>query len=223
MKKFKYRIVKILSFITALLLILSASACNSGNYENAEISDAQASSTEAETIVTEAEEIKSTENTEVTKVLVVYFSATGTTKALAEYAADILNADIYEIVPEDPYTEEDLAYYTGGRADLEQGDTSARPAISGGVENMAQYDTVILGYPIWHGQAPRIISTFLESYDFSNKTILPFCTSHSSGIGSSATDLHALAENANWLDGKRFSSAASKEEIEIWLADNSLK
>ena len=121
---------------------------------------------------------------------------------MAENAAEILNANLYEIVPEDPYTEEDLAYYTNGRADQEQNDASARPAISGGVENMEKYDTIILGYPIWHGQAPRIISTFLESYDFSGKTIVPFCTSHSSGIGSSADNLHALcSDSVNWLDG----------------------
>ncbi len=149
--------------------------------------------------------------------LVVYFSATGTTKPLAEYAADILNADIYEIVPSDPYTEEDLAYYTNGRADREQNDSSIRPAISGGVENMEQYDTILLGYPIWHGQAPRIISTFLESYDFSGKTILPFCTSHSSGIGSSDSNLHTLAQNANWLNGRRFAGGTTKEEIAAWL------
>lgn len=150
-------------------------------------------------------------------ILVVYFSATGTTKPLAEYAADILNADIYEIVPDDPYTEEDLAYYTNGRADREQNDSSARPAISGGIENMQQYDTILLGYPIWHGQAPKIISTFLESYDFSGKTILPFCTSHSSGIGTSDTNLHSLAENANWTPGRRFASGTTKEEIAAWL------
>ena len=85
-----------------------------------------------------------------------------------------MNADLYEIIPEDPYTEEDLAYYTDGRADQEQNNPDARPAISGEVENMAQYDVVLLGYPIWHGQAPRIISTFLESYDLSGKTIVPF-------------------------------------------------
>lgn len=87
------------------------------------------------------------------KTLVAYFSATGTTKTLAEYAADILNADIYEIIPQQPYTDEDLAYYTDCRADKEQNDPTARPAISGSVENMEQYDTVLLGYPIWHGQA----------------------------------------------------------------------
>ena len=84
-----------------------------------------------------------------TKTLVVYFSCTGTTEPLAEYAAESLGADLYEIIPEEPYTEEDLAYYTNGRADKEQNDPSVRPAISGSVENMEVYDTVILGYPIW--------------------------------------------------------------------------
>ena len=159
---------------------------------------------------------------EKSKILVAYFSATGTTKVLAEYAAEILNADLFEIVPAQPYTDEDLAYYTGGRADKEQNDPSARPAISSSVKNISQYDTVVIGYPIWHGKAPRIISTFLESCDFSAKTILPFCTSHSSGIGSSANDLHFHAPNANWLDGKRFAAETSKEEIEKWLNENNL-
>lgn len=152
------------------------------------------------------------------KTLVVYFSATGTTKLLAEYAAEILNADLYEITPENPYTEADLAYYTNGRADQEQNDFNARPGISGSVANMEDYDTIILGYPIWHGQAPRIISTFLESYDFSEKTIVPFCTSHSSGIGSSADNLHNLcSDSAEWMEGKRFEAGTSRETIEEWL------
>lgn len=158
-----------------------------------------------------------------TKTLVVYFSATGTTKLLAEYAAEILNADLYEIVPEDPYTEEDLAYYTNGRADQEQNDSSARPAISGGVENMAEYDTILLGYPVWHGQAPRIVSTFLESYDFSGKTIIPFCTSHSSGIGSSADNLHPLcSDSTEWLEGRRFAGGTSRATMEEWLNDTGI-
>lgn len=151
------------------------------------------------------------------KTLVAYFSATNTTRPLAEYAADILSADLYEIVPEDPYTDADLAYYTNGRADREQNDASARPAISGIVENMADYDVIFLGYPIWHGQAPRIISTFLESYDLTGKTIVPFCTSHSSGIGSSDTSLHSLASGANWLAGRRFAGGTSRSTIESWI------
>lgn len=96
---------------------------------------------------------------------------------------------------------------------LEKMFLSTPAAISDGVENMEQYNMILLGYPIWHGQAPRIISTFLESYNFSGKTILPFCTSHSSGIGTSDTNLHSLVENVNWLDGRRFASGTTKEEI----------
>lgn len=154
---------------------------------------------------------------ETSRTLVAYFSATNTTRPLAEYAADILNADLYEIVPEDPYTDADLVYYTNGRADQEQNAPSARPAISGSVDNMADYDVVFLGYPIWHGQAPRIISTFLESYDFTGKTIVPFCTSHSSGIGSSDTNLHSLASGANWLPGRRFAAGTTRETMETWI------
>lgn len=155
-----------------------------------------------------------------TNILIAYFSCTGTTKELAEYAAEILNADLYQIVPEVPYTEEDLAYYTGGRADNEQNNSNARPAISGSVENMEQYNTILLGYPIWHGQAPRIISTFLESYNFEGKIIVPFCTSHSSGIGSSDTNLHELCSSTvTWKKGKRFGSGTPKDEIKSWLQD----
>lgn len=158
------------------------------------------------------------EETMKSKILVAYFSATGTTEHVAQQAAEILDAELYEIVPEKPYTEEDLAYYTGGRADQEQDDPSARPGIATRVEDMDQYDTVLLGYPIWHGQAPRIISTFLESYDFSGKTIIPFCTSHSSGMGSSAENLHELCpDTINWIEGTRFAGDTSREEIMDWL------
>lgn len=171
---------------------------------------------EAESSESDSAEKKETEAG--TKTLVVYFSCTGTTKLLAESAAEILEADLYEIVPENPYTEADLAYYTNGRADQEQNDPSARPGISGGVGNMEDYGTILLGYPIWHGQAPRIISTFLESYDFSGKTIIPFCTSHSSGIGSSADDLHSLCpESTQWSSGERFAGGTSRDTIEEWL------
>ncbi len=149
------------------------------------------------------------------KTLVAYFSATNTTRPLAEYAADILNADLYEIVPEVPYTDADLAYYTNGRADREQNDSSARPAISGSVANMADYDVIFLGYPIWHGQPPRIISTFLESYDFAGKTIVPFCTSHSSGYSDSS--IKPLAPGANWIAGRRFAGGTSRGTVEEWI------
>ncbi|MDD3797396.1 MAG: flavodoxin [Lachnospiraceae bacterium] len=176
-------------------------------------------SLEMESNNTEVESEDAPMNTEtpIEKILVAYFSNTGTTKSVAEKAADILKADVYEIVPKDPYTEADLAYYTNGRADQEQDNPDARPAIAGDALDMTQYDTVLVGYPIWHGQAPRIISTFLESYDFTGKTIVPFCTSHSSGIGSSADNLHLLAEDAEWMEGRRFGADHTKEDVEVWL------
>lgn len=152
-------------------------------------------------------------------VLIAYFSCTGTTKDIAEKIAKQIDGMIYEIVAADPYTAEDLDYYSGGRADQEQADSFARPEISSSVDNMEQYDVIFLGYPIWHGQAPRIISTFLESYDFSGKKIIPFCTSHSSGIGNSDTNLHHLAVNAKWFDGRRFSADESVSTIADWIEE----
>lgn len=154
---------------------------------------------------------------EKAKTLVAYFSATGTTKHIADYVIVGTDADAYAIEAAVPYTAEDLAYYTGGRADKEQADASARPQIANLPASLDGYDTIFLGYPIWHGQAPKIIYTFLESYDFTGKTIIPFCTSQSSGIGSSDANLHPLAGGADWIDGKRFGSGASQTEVMSWV------
>lgn len=150
-------------------------------------------------------------------VLVAYFSVTNNTKKLANYAKDHLNSDIFEIVPTQEYTSADIDYNSDCRANREQNDDNARPEIKDTMEDISQYDTIVLGYPIWWSQAPKIMYTFIESYDFTNKTILPFCTSGSSPIGSSASNLAKSAPNANWLDGKRFASNTSKEEIGNWL------
>ena len=155
---------------------------------------------------------------EGTKVLVVYFSATNTTEGVAEHIANGLNADIYEIVPEDPYTDADLNYNdNNSRTTIEMNDPNARPAISGSVENMEQYDIIFVGYPIWWGEAPRIVSTFMESYDFSGKTIVPFCTSGGSGIGSSASNLERLTSGATWLDGRRLNGSDSQDTVMEWV------
>ena len=152
------------------------------------------------------------------KVLVAYFSATNHTKGIAEQIADVIGADIYEITPTIPYTSADLNYSDRStRATVEQNDTNARPAITGTVANMERYKVVFLGYPIWWGQAPRIISTFLESYDFTGKIIVPFCTSGSSPIGSSASNLHSLASGADWKAGRRFAAGSSRAGIEEWI------
>lgn len=153
------------------------------------------------------------------KVLVVYFSPTGTTRKIAENAAEVLSADIYEIVPEIPYSEEDLNYNTNCRANREQEDPLSRPKMMDRTINIGQYDTIVIGYPIWHGQAPKILNTFLESYDFSDKIIIPFCTSHSSSVGTSAVNLQSLTSNTSiWLEGYRFNGTENKEEIRNWLS-----
>ncbi len=152
------------------------------------------------------------------KVLVAYFSCTNTTKGVAESVADITGGDLFRIEPTIPYTSADLEYNSDCRANREQNNPAARPAIKNKVENLNDYEFVFLGYPIWWGEAPRIISTFLESGDFKGKTIIPFCTSHSSGIGNSDRNLHSLAPEAEWKTGRRFGGNATKNDIENWIA-----
>ena len=151
-------------------------------------------------------------------LLVAYFSATGNTEGIAQHIQSVLDADLYEIVPEVPYTDEDLNYSNDScRANQEQNDPAARPAITGALENPEDYDVVFLGYPIWWGQAPKVLYTFLENCDFGDATIVPFCTSGSSGINGSLDDLHALAPEATWMDGQRFSSEVSQDEVAQWV------
>lgn len=158
------------------------------------------------------------EPTDSSKILVAYFSATGNTQKVAEYIAEVTGGTLYEITPEQPYTSGDLNYSdSDSRSTKEQNDPDARPAINGSVENIEKYDVIYLGYPIWHAEAPKIIYTFLESYDLSGKTIVPFCTSASSPLGNSASNLHDLASGANWLSGERFASNAAQSTIEAWL------
>lgn len=210
MKRFQY-------FLLIAALLIFASGC-AAETPVPEAPAAQSSpATQPVALPTEAApEETAPEAAESTNTLVAYFSCTGNTQVLAEAAAEYLHADLYRIEAKIPYTAEDIAYYTGCRADEEQDDPSARPEIAGQVENMAQYDTIVLGYPIWHGQAPRIISTFLESYDLAGKTVIPFCTSQSSGIGSSDTNLHSLCQ-AQWTDGRRFPADADISEFTAWL------
>lgn len=152
------------------------------------------------------------------RALVVWFSCTNTTKGIADRIVEAIGAATWRIEPETAYTSEDLNYNnSSSRANREQNDPSARPAIKSTCENLADYDVVFLGYPIWWGKAPKVIFTFLESHDLTGKTIVPFCTSHSSGIGSSDTDLHRLATEAEWKQGRRFSGNESKEVIEKWI------
>ena len=140
---------------------------------------------------------------EGTKVLVVYFSATNTTEGVAEHIANGLNADIYEIVPEDPYTDADLNYNdNNSRTTIEMNDPNARPAISGSVENMEQYDIIFVGYPIWWGVAPTIVNTFIEGHDLRGKRLIPFATSGGSGIEKSVEALRKAYPGLTWENGR---------------------
>lgn len=158
-------------------------------------------------------------------VLVACFSATGNTWPLAQYAAEYLHADLFRIEAEIPYTDADLNYNDDAcRANREMGDDSSRPALAATVENMEQYDTVILAFPIWWGQAPRIIETFIEAHDLSGKTVLPFCTSGSSGFGRTGEILAALTEKSvNWIEGSRLSASTTAEEMAAWLTDKGVE
>ena len=151
-------------------------------------------------------------------ILVAYFSRTGNTEKIAEKIVNLTGADVFEIEAEIPYTDEDIAYTNSScRANQEQNDKTIRPEISGEIENIEQYDYIFLGYPIWWGEEPRIIDTFLESYDFSDKTVIPFCTSGSSGISTSETNIHDLVPIGEQLAGKRFAVNSTENEISEWL------
>lgn len=210
---------KTIAILLSLVMIFGLAACGNS------ASQTEQSSTEENSVESTASMEESVEggNTDApdaqeSKVLVAYFSATNTTKGVAEHIANGLNADIYEIVPEDPYTDADLNYNdNNSRTTIEMNDPDARPAISGSVEDMDQYTIVFIGYPIWWGDAPRIISTFVESYDFSGKTIVPFCTSGGSGIGSSVTNLEQLTSGATWLSGRRLNGSDSQDTVMEWV------
>lgn len=155
------------------------------------------------------------------KVLVVYFSVTGNTKAVAQTLAKLQDADIYEIVPQQPYTDEDLNYNDRTtRATAEQDDPEARPAIQGSIADFEQYDIVYVGYPIWWGDMPRILYTFFDTYDFSGKTIAPFCTSGGSGLSGTPETIAGLEAGAEVLDGLAVGSSQadnSGDAVADWL------
>ena len=156
----------------------------------------------------------------MSKALVAYFSASGVTAKLAARLADGIGADLFEIVPEIPYSKADLNWMNKkSRSSVEMNDRNCRPAISSVVDNMAQYDVVFVGFPVWWYREPSIIDTFMEAYDFSGKTIVPFATSGTSGIGDSGENMQKLAKGANVLPGKRFKNNVSVEELKGWAGE----
>ena len=156
----------------------------------------------------------------MSKALVTYFSASGVTAKLAKRLADGIGADLHEIKPETPYTSADLDWRNkSSRSSVEMDDRSSRPPIADMVQDMSQYDVVFVGFPVWWYREPSIIDTFMESYDFSGMTVVPFATSGSSGIGDSGKNMQALAPGAKVETGKRFNAGESEEALKQWASE----
>lgn len=154
------------------------------------------------------------------KVLVACFSATGTTAAVAEKLAKVTGGELFMIVPEKPYTAADLNWKDKeSRSSVEMSDRNSRPAIASKVENIDKYDVIFVGFPIWWYREPSIIDTFMEAHDFNGKTVIPFATSGSSGIGDSGKNMQALAPEAKVLEGKRFPADVSEEDLKKWVKE----
>ena len=219
---------RLLGILLSVVLILCLSGC-SNTASSSESLETTAATTVAQTTgasesesVSEPAAVTETEATSETATgsgpLVIYFSATGTTKGIAESIASITGADLYEITAAVPYTDEDRDWTNSdSRCSVEQNDSSVRPEISSSPVSLESYKTIYIGYPIWFGQEPRIMDTFVESYIFEGVTVIPFCTSGSSGSGQSGQNLAANAGSGKWLEGKRFAGSASEEEIKEWI------
>ena len=191
---------KLISILLIAVLAFSFTACGSSNSDGQETPSSNAASAD--------------------KTLVVYYSATGNTEAAAKAIADISGADIFEITPARPYTDEDLDYTDdNSRVSLEYNDESKRDVAlaTATPDNWENYDTVFIGYPIWWGVSAWPVDSFVKSNDFSGKTVIPFCTSASSDIGQSDSLLAEAAGTGSWQEGKRFSSNVSSDEITEWL------
>lgn len=157
----------------------------------------------------------------MSKTLVAYFSASGVTKKTAEKLAAAANADSFEIIPVQPYTDEDLDWTDKkSRSTIEMNDPSSRPAIAEKLENMGGYDIVFVGFPVWWYVEPRIIDTFLESYDFSGKTVVPFATSGGSGLGKTADNFRKILGKNVTVENGRLLNRASESELRAFVAES---
>ena len=237
---------RILSIIMATFLLASLAAC--GNNSKTETNGtqtvteeqkkpaestaqtaskaAQAAGTVTEAPAAAAEKAPETEapaaETPATEthsdVLVAFFSATGTTKGVAERIASVTGGDLYEILAAEPYTSDDLNYNdSSSRSTKEQNDKNVRPEIGSEDISLEGYTTIYLGFPIWWGEEPRILDTFVEKYSFDGITVIPFCTSGGSGIGRSGPNMEALAGTGTWLDGQRFDGNVSEADLQSWI------
>lgn len=209
---------KVMTLFMSILLVLSLVACGSQNGgDNSQTSQPAESAAPAP-----AESSDAAQETEGKsgKALVVYYSASGNTEAVAGYIAEAANADTFELVPAEPYSDEDLDWtMDGSRVNKEHDDESLRDIelVETTVPDWDSYDTVFIGYPIWWGIAAWPVNGFIRVNDFTGKTVIPFCTSASSGLGESGELLAEAAGTGNWLEGQRFSSGPSEEEVQAWV------
>ena len=228
----KFTWKKLLSLSLAAVMALSLAAC--GQSETADDSQSagpnqEETSTPAptptpenseDTSAPDASEPEDSQSGENGGVLVVYYSATGNTEAVAGYIAEATGGDLFELEPAEPYTDADLNWTDeNSRVTLEHEDESLRDVelVADTVDNWDSYDTVFIGYPIWWGIAAWPVDTFVEANDFTGKTVIPFCTSSSSGLGQSGELLAEMAGTGDWLEGQRFRSSASQEDVTEWV------
>ena len=232
------------SLLLSLLMAFSLTACGgNGNSSSSQASSSAPESSAVESTSSASEpssspeseapsealsssEVSSEASAEDTNsgssVLVVYYSATGNTAQAAQYIADATGGDLFELEPVEPYTDDDLNWTDdNSRVSQEHADESLRDVelVADTVDNWDQYDTVFIGYPIWWGIAAWPVDGFVEANDFSGKTVIPFCTSSSSGLGESGQLLADMAGTGEWQEGQRFSSGVSQEDVESWIAE----
>lgn len=224
--------------LTSFILACVLSLCACGNTNTSSVGSAESSSTDTASSSADNSSESSADNSEVSsennsestsestgdstdgkKILVAYYSATGSTKAVAEYIATATGGDTFEITPATPYTSEDLNYNNSDSRVCKEHDSADRTVeLSNATpDNWADYDTVFVGYPIWWGEAAWVTTSFVKANDFDGKTVIPFCTSASSGLGSSASDLAKSANGGTWQDGMRFSSSVAESDVTDWV------
>ncbi|MDR3728741.1 MAG: flavodoxin [Oscillospiraceae bacterium] len=220
----KFTWKKIFSLSMAAVMTLSLAACGQSNGTDDSQSISQIQETPPSTTAQEPGDTATTpdasEPTGDGNVLVVYYSASGNTEAVAGYIAEATGGDLFAITPAEPYTSDDLNWTDeNSRVSREYADESLRDVelTTTEVENWDSYDTVFIGYPIWWGIAAWPTDSFVEANDFTGKTVIPFCTSSSSGLGQSGDLLEELAGTGNWLEGQRFRGSTSEAEIQTWL------
>lgn len=220
---------KITALFLSLIMVLGITACGNSNasvssaQKNSKTEDSQPAVPESTSAKTDSGD--ALEESQTGKTLVVHFSATGNTEQAAGYIADLTEGDLFELEPADPYTDEDLNYGNEkSRVSREYADESLRTVelLADTVENWESYDTVFIGYPIWWGIAAWPVDTFVKANDFTGKTVIPFCTSASSGLGESGELLAELAGTGDWQEGIRFHSSVSESDVQEWL-DSVLK